>query len=254
MGRVWTLEEEEIVCGGFLRNPDDCRKHAEEILAILKSKGYQDRTIETILAKLKDYKRIAEYKLDSHIAPKSIEVYKRKTAERNKRLNEIDQLLQSLGNLKESDDLDAEVNVASEKPQMKMMTKESFSPSTTSFIVTNMNSRMTPSFTDLLNRLLFEDGRDNSEIYGSVWMSRQDFSKILQGKSLTKRNLLKLAIALKLEAQVAKDFLGSAGLSLTRSSKLDIVVLYALDNKIYDPFEIDEALEHEDLPTLFAEA
>jgi hypothetical protein len=49
-------------------------------------------------------------------------------------------------------------------------------------------------------------------------------------------------IALQLSLDEAKDLLASAGYALSRSSKMDIIVAYFLQNKIYDMFEINDVL------------
>jgi hypothetical protein len=53
---------------------------------------------------------------------------------------------------------------------------------------------------------------------------------------------LAFAIALELTLDEAKDLLACAGFALSRSSKVDIIVAYLLQNKIYDMFEINEIL------------
>lgn len=113
---------------------------------------------------------------------------------------------------------------------------------TTSFVIKDVQLRVAASFIDVLMDLLNKDGRDNAEIYNSVSMDRKTFSKILQGKSLSKKNLIKLAIALKLNLEQTKELLASASFAFDPSKKLDIVVIYAIENGYYDPHEIEEAL------------
>ena len=45
------------------------------------------------------------------------------------------------------------------------------------------------------------------------------------------------------DSDEAKDLLACAGFALSRSSKVDIIVAYFLQNKIYDMFEINEILD-----------
>ena len=99
--------------------------------------------------------------------------------------------------------------------------------------------------------LLIKDGRDNAEIYNSVSMDRRVFSKLIQGQSVSKRNILKLAIALKLDLSTTQQLLASAGFALDTSKKMDVVVMFAIEHKIYDPYEIEECLEEWGEPSLF---
>ena len=113
---------------------------------------------------------------------------------------------------------------------------------TTSFVVPDVNLRVAASFINVLMDLLNADGRDNADIYNSVSMDRKTFSKILQGKSLSKKNLIKLAIALKLDLEQTELLLASASFAFDPSKKLDIIIVYAIKHGIYDPYEIEEAL------------
>ena len=74
-----------------------------------------------------------------------------------------------------------------------------------------------------------------------------------EGKSLSKRNLIKLAISLHLSYDETVDLLSRANFAFNSSMKMDLVIIYAIKHKCYDPEEIDEALWHQGLETLFSE-
>ena len=54
--------------------------------------------------------------------------------------------------------------------------------------------------------------------------------------------MLALAIGLKLNLDETRDFLGKAGFALSRSSKLDVIVQFFIENRNYDIFELEAVL------------
>lgn len=92
--------------------------------------------------------------------------------------------------------------------------------------------------------MIDERNLKNSEVYTKANVDRRHFSKIRKDMNYTpnKRTVLAFAIALELSLDEAKDLLASAGYALSRSSKMDIIVAYFLQNKIYDMFEINDVL------------
>ena len=251
-GRRWEIEEEEIVCRGYLNHKADFRKHANEILKELEAKGYKDRDVEKILAKLNDYDRIAHGKLNSHIAPKSIDVYRKLYTAQTRLLKNLENYMRELYGRERITDYDVPVDLVVSGDCVSINVGFDFNaPKTTAFAVRDINRKLGPTFVDLLMDLLIKDGRDNAEIYNSVSMDRRVFSKLIQGQSVSKRNILKLAIALKLDLSTTQQLLASAGFALDTTKKMDVVVMFAIEHKIYDPYEIEECLEEWGEPSLF---
>ena len=93
--------------------------------------------------------------------------------------------------------------------------------------------------------MIVERDLTDSEAYTKAYVDRRHFSKIRNDENYSpnKKTVLAFAIALELSIDEAKDLLGSAGFTLSRSSKTDIIVSYFLQNKIYDMFEINEVLD-----------
>lgn len=66
--------------------------------------------------------------------------------------------------------------------------------------------------------------------YNKAYVDRRHFSKIRKDVNYTsnKKTVLAFAIALELSIDEAKDLLNSAGFAFSRSSKMDIIVVYFL--------------------------
>ena len=250
--RVWSDEEEEIVCRGYLNHRNDYRQHVDEIVKELHEKGHTDKTREKVLAKLGDFKRVAENKDLSHVAAATIRAYKKLYASKLAFLHEIKNYIREMYGREGIIDYDVPVDVVSNGDYVSINVGFDFNaPKSTAFVVKDINRKLGPTFVDLLMNLLIQDGRDNAEIYNSVSMDRRVFSKLIQGQSVSKRNILKLAIALKLDLVTTRELLASAGFALDTSKKMDVVIMFAIEHDIYDPFEIEEALSECGEPSLF---
>ena len=111
--------------------------------------------------------------------------------------------------------------------------------------IDDLMNQMDETFSQRLLRMIVERDLTDSEANTKVYVDCRHFSKIRNDENYSpnKKTVLAFAIALELSIDEAKDLLGSAGFSLSRSSKTDIIVSYFLQNKIYDMFEINEVLD-----------
>ena len=107
-------------------------------------------------------------------------------------------------------------------------------------------------FREYLDQLLRENGEKDSEVYHRASISRQLFNKILNKKGYlpSKTTILQLAIGLKLDVKKTKILLEKAGYALSKSSKMDMVIRYYIENKTYNVQFINIALDQYNLPLL----
>ena len=99
-------------------------------------------------------------------------------------------------------------------------------------------------FSETLLKLIDRSGKKDSEVYTRANLSRQHFSKIRNNRDYrpTKTTALALAVALELNLEQTRDLIGRAGYALTNSSKLDVIVMYFIEQRCYDLTVINEAL------------
>ena len=116
--------------------------------------------------------------------------------------------------------------------------------------IDDLMSQMDETFSQRLLRMIQERGMAESDAYKKAYVDRRHFSKIKNDEyyAPNKRTVLAFAVALELTLDETKDLLRSAGYALSRSSKFDIILVYFLENKIYDMFEINDVLYEYDQP------
>ena len=152
---------------------------------------------------------------------------------------------------------DEESAVEDLRPEFDMSTakKTTITHSMSEVMVSNrkiddLMSQMDETFSQRLIRMIKEREMSESEAYKKAYVDRRHFSKIKKDEYYlpTKKTVLAFSIALELSLDETKDLLRSAGYALSRSSKFDIIIVYFIENKNYDMFEINEVLYEYDQP------
>ena len=102
------------------------------------------------------------------------------------------------------------------------------------------------TFPQYLLNFIAERGLNEVDVYKRARLSRQIFSKLRTQKGYMprKRTIIAIAFAMELTLDEAQDLLERGGYSLSPSIKEDVIISFFFENKIYDFFEINEALYH----------
>lgn len=102
-------------------------------------------------------------------------------------------------------------------------------------------------FQVVLKNFLQQKGYENnySGFYNKIDMDRRLFSRIVSESyesQVDKKTVFKLVIGLELALSEAEELLRAAGYCFNNHKKLDLIIKYCVENKIYDPFCIDDYL------------
>ena len=108
------------------------------------------------------------------------------------------------------------------------------------------------TFSEMLTRLIKESGEKTSVIYDRAQIDRKHFSKIKNRKDYrpSRDTAIALAMALKLDLETAKNFIASAGYSLSKS-KRDLIITFFIQNKIFDTYLLNDYFYEYGQPLLF---
>jgi hypothetical protein len=103
-----------------------------------------------------------------------------------------------------------------------------------------------PTFNQTLFRYIDKKGASDSDIYKRAGIDRRHFSKIRSNPEYKpgKKTVIALALALQLTKKETDKLLSSAGYSLSDSDTFDLVIQFCLEKKIYDFYDINQALDY----------
>lgn len=105
-------------------------------------------------------------------------------------------------------------------------------------------SHVGESFHDMLFRLIDERGYKDPDVYKKANLDRKLFSKIRSNAAYKPRKstVIALALALRLNLDDTRDFLGRAGYALSPGSISDLIIEYFIEHEVFDIYQINLAL------------
>ncbi|WP_404451349.1 hypothetical protein LG329_13535 [Virgibacillus necropolis] len=109
-----------------------------------------------------------------------------------------------------------------------------------------------PEFKQVLFNYIDEKGLSDPEIYNKAWIDRKHFSKIRSNQNYRpgKNTIIALALSLELNKKETVKLLSSAGYSFSDSDTSDLVIQFCFEKKIYDIYDVNEALDYFSLEPL----
>lgn len=114
--------------------------------------------------------------------------------------------------------------------------------------------KLDESFAVKLFKLIDAKKMTDVECYKKANVSKQTWYKIMNEKGYkpNKKTVISFAVALGLSLDETQDLLKSVGFVLSNSSMFDVIIMYCIDNGIYDVLEIDSVLFKYDQETLYS--
>ena len=127
-------------------------------------------------------------------------------------------------------------------------------PATMPTSLDDMLQKTDAGFSETLLKLIDRTGKKDAEIYKKANIDRKLFSKIRSNPAYkpSKATALAFAVALELDLDETRDFIGRAGYALSHSSKFDIIVEFFILQKNYNVMELNETLFAFDQPLIGA--
>lgn len=108
------------------------------------------------------------------------------------------------------------------------------------FIYDNFSS----TFKDTLESFIVEKGKTALNVYKKADLNRNIYSCIKKDRfhHVSKKTILRFALALELNVLEAERLLNSAGFSFNRGDPFDLIIIYHIENKFYDIISINGVL------------
>ena len=107
------------------------------------------------------------------------------------------------------------------------------------------------TFSEYLFSLIDESGETDADVYNRAGIDRRLFSKIRSKKDYqpSKNTIFALAMSLKLDYTKTSKLLNKAGYDFSNNKLTDVIIMFCIENKIYDLYQIDSFLvEYEQKP------
>ena len=111
---------------------------------------------------------------------------------------------------------------------------------------------LSDTWQELLLNTIDQKGYTDAEVYKKANVDRKLFSKIRSNPSYQPKKITAVAFALALELNLdeSRDFIARAGYAFSESSVFDLIIMYFIENKVFDIYRINLALFEHDQPTI----
>lgn len=111
---------------------------------------------------------------------------------------------------------------------------------------------LSDTWQELLLNTIDQKGFTDAEVYKKANVDRKLFSKIRSNPSYQPKKITAVAFALALELNLdeSRDFIARAGYAFSESSVFDLIIMYFIENKVFDIYRINLALFEHDQPTI----
>ena len=99
---------------------------------------------------------------------------------------------------------------------------------------------------DNIRKIILSKQLDEVEVYKKADIDRKLFSKIRTQPDYhpNKNTLLKLCLAMNLNTDETENLLKSAGYSLSKSLRSDLILRYCFGHQIFDVITVNQILDH----------
>ena len=100
------------------------------------------------------------------------------------------------------------------------------------------------TFSEYLFSLIDESGETDADIYNRAGIDRRLFSKIRSNTNYqpSKNTIFALAMSLKLDHTKTSKLLNKAGYEFSNNKLTDIIIMFCIENNIYDLYQVDSFL------------
>lgn len=115
-------------------------------------------------------------------------------------------------------------------------------------------SHLGDTWQETLLKQIDDRGYTDTEVYKRANVDRKLFSKIRSNSEYQPKKItaVAFALALRLNLDETKDFIGRAGYAFSPSSKFDLIIEYFIEQQIYDSYTINLALFEHNQPLIGA--
>ena len=109
----------------------------------------------------------------------------------------------------------------------------------------DFTEKVQKSFSEILLEMIDERNLEDTYVYKKANIDRRHFSKMRNKDYHPRKNtIIKFIFALELDIDEADTLLNASGYVLSTGVLRDVIIMYFIENNIYDLNTVNEVLEH----------